>query len=812
MTSLKDSPHQPGRPLPSAHFAEDVTTVHSSPDRPDANAGTNVAPAHRGGEGPSTLFRRRPAQPSDLPTAEKDDHDKASEETYTSGKEKQGKSLLHRLHLDRTPTTLAWVKPTFTSWARLKPVVRSALIAWIMLLLMVINPAERTLGNASFLVLVFAFIQPAELPLSGVIEREVFMLVIGLICWAWSCLAIKIAHAARKEKLSAAEVSSVAVLDGQYIEKGPAVVCAIFLAFGAAACLYLKIRFGPSPFLFASIIGCIHLDIVLTSAHLYPYSYYMLGKAIMIPLAVKSAVTLIISCLVFPKSVNSLFVDRAVMVLTPLRTALEDQLQQFQGSPLDPNFDFLKTRNTIGQSERAIPLLSGASRLLSREISFGLANGNDLRKIEQLVKGILAPANGFSQYFALIQNDLQCAHFPQSKSAPPTRPPSPSRTPRPSRPATPPHQSSEAVSLHHHHGEEPRGRATGSGSQTPRTPRGEESLHEKGLRKSHFAEGSQVPHHHRLTQLLHKVQLHSHLRHSPRRADSPSRSSFFGHAEPPPVGTFDFLRFAELEERLHTKDSNWITERIFHTLGEGSANILRTNAMAVDHIVNWLKSLNSQRYKLFIARFTGKQPRIGSSRPTLEVIDEVEAALAHFRTQERLTLIDPFKEALLQPGKGLPHRYLFQAWVHHHTSLVFTDRLLELLRMVDVLERERSRGQLWFPSWPRMLRLEAWKTQEEGSDDHETASLHDPEVSDQAPSDEWYRRSFGMGGAVPRDPDALEPDGPLQMLGKRVHELFHRLVSGNLLFAVKAASLTGLISLPFFLRSSAAWVYLNRGK
>ena len=133
---------------------------------------------------------------------------------------------------------VAWVVPVLRDWAKMKPVLRSALAAWLCMLCMIIRPIEVALGTASFLILVGIFIQPCELPFVAIIEREFFTLL-----------------------LTAELVQQEIVYSGGYIEAGPTAICTVFLAVGVAALLYLKVKFGPSPFLFASILGCISLDI-----------------------------------------------------------------------------------------------------------------------------------------------------------------------------------------------------------------------------------------------------------------------------------------------------------------------------------------------------------------------------------------------------------------------------------------------------------------------------------------------------------------------------------------------------------------------
>lgn len=102
---------------------------------------------------------------------------------------------------------------------------------------MVIPAIEARLGNASFLILLSAFIQPAEIPLVAVIERELFTLGLQLLAWAWSCLGIKLASLARSRILSPSDVPLASVFSGEYVEAGPSVICGAFLSIGAGACV-----------------------------------------------------------------------------------------------------------------------------------------------------------------------------------------------------------------------------------------------------------------------------------------------------------------------------------------------------------------------------------------------------------------------------------------------------------------------------------------------------------------------------------------------------------------------------------------------
>lgn len=730
------------------------------------------------------MRRRHGGKQSDTSTS---DEKRSDGDISDKGKEHRPqtwKRRLEELGIWSLVPQVAWIAIPFQSWARFKPVLRSAIVAWLVAFFMVISPIERNLGNASFLVLVIALLQPAELPLMGLIEREAFLLLFCLAAWAWACIAIKIADAARSTRLLPSEVNLQLVYEGAYVEAAPSIVCCLFLGTGSAFFLYLKMRYGASPFIFSAIIACLTVDIILTTAHLFPYPNYLIGQSILKPMALKSAVTIVVGATFFPKSVNSLFVDRVVLVLKPLQQALRSQEEQFKSSPLDPEFDFLKTRNIVGQSERAVPLVTGASRLLSRELSFGLAGGKDLATVERLVKALVAPANGWSQYFAVIENDLRSGHFYQPErgraSAPPTRPTSRAPTPLPSRPPSPDgereqsHTYSPAESVHGGHG-------------------------------SHGVHGGRLGA--LLAHLPHRRSFHGD--HSNPPSPAPSRHHHHHHHHhATPVGTWESLRFAQLEERLHTKSADSTTDHVFTVLGSSSAGIMAANAAAIDFVVNWLGTLNAHRYDLFMARFTGRKARTvmqerGSwIKSTAEAIAELESALQQFKTRDRLEVVALFKAAVDQHRgeKPLPHRYLFQAFVHQHTSIVFAERMIALLQKINDLERTRMVGRLWFPSLPSIFKLDTWFN----SDDLSGKNEGFEEDGENHREEEWYEEQ-GLGGASPRDPDSMEPTTLLQQWGTTAHIWVERLFSGNLLFAVKVATLSGLLSLPFYFRSTAGF-------
>ncbi|EPQ28128.1 uncharacterized protein PFL1_06939 [Pseudozyma flocculosa PF-1] len=868
--------HHHHRQQPQQHGVD----VRTSP----ATAATSSDSSSNSNEKTGESRRQRPPPP-----------DAAAEEGSTAAQPRSPpriRRILAALHLDRPPPQLAWIPSTLT-WPKLKPVIRSSIIAWICMVLMLIYDSEVALGTASFLVLISAFIQTAELPYVAVMERELVSLAMVCGAWAYTLIPIAIAHAVRTNKLSPAQANPAAIYQAEYVEASPSVVCAVFLAFGSAFFLYVKVRFGPSPFLFGTIFSCILLNISLTYAPLYPYPVYTFGRSIAVPLAVKWAVTIVVYSVCFPKSVNSQFVDRLVAVLRPLQRAAADQVDLFERSPLDSEFDFELVRTLLNQAEGGLMPLSMSSRLLTREISFGRASGEDLKAFETLTRALITPADGWSFYFSSIRADIETAHFP--KTPLPSRLATPAMTPA----ATPrgsqdtPRMRSSRASLTADAG----GGGGGSGAgpdhhgasasavaaamrhldERPSVAPGEEGLSRRFRRMHsglHVSSRSSSP-----RRWFQSSDSHHHHHHGSHGSHNGHHNGHHGHGsifhglvhrqEAVPVAVWESIRFGNIETHLHTTAANPTTELFAHLILESSRELLQANAEGIGYLVDRLEALNRRRFAMLRDRFTRSRTSLmleGEKRAqeTAATVQRLEAALESFRSDARFRVLDPYREALgdvgaddvldeldLRAGPGeisrIHHRYLYQAWLHQFHTMSFSTKLLALLRAFERIDRERPSARLWGPSWFRLFHLDSWRDIGSASGDPEMEE-EDPEAvpimerereqerraaAGGAGGDSRPARSasslaaatgthtgaeqaatgsaFDLGHTRRRDPDALDPEGTLQILGQRLYFGVARLFQGHLLFGVKAAVLIALVSLPAYMRSSAAWVYRNRG-
>lgn len=178
------------------------------------------------------------------------------------------KSKTWRDKLPPVPATFAWVVPRL-NWKGFRPVLRASISAWCGLILMMGTKSEAWLGQASFLVLVVATINPANAPIATALELTFFQVTIVAAAWGWVCLGLLIAHAARTDFVgytaanyltlsgiaapyAAQGLSGTAlttavqesIFHGYFLEARSSAVSAVFLGTGAGFLLWLRGHLG----------------------------------------------------------------------------------------------------------------------------------------------------------------------------------------------------------------------------------------------------------------------------------------------------------------------------------------------------------------------------------------------------------------------------------------------------------------------------------------------------------------------------------------------------------------------------------------
>ncbi|GAA6020046.1 hypothetical protein JCM10207_006768 [Rhodosporidiobolus poonsookiae] len=378
-------------------------------------------------------------------------------------------------HLPPLPGFMEWIPPHM-NWKGWRPVIRSSVAAWCGLILMLCGPSERMLGQASFLVLIVATICPAALPIASQLEQTFFQFLLVSASWAYGCLALAIAHAARTQfkwtqaqfatqaaarfeapGVSAAEVQSqvqLSIFHGDYLEPASSVVCAIFLGAGCGFLLWLRGFLGPGPALFGVIFAIILQVIMLTTGVMFPYAYYSIGLIFYIPFCCQQAINLACTFLIFPETLAHQFSDRLIATLTPLQKVIADQKPLLETNPRTSDWLRFKTlRAGTNAAIGGVALLGLAESNLTREVSFARVNGKDLQKVLQATRILTARTTGFPHFYELLEKHLH-RDKSDAKGGPVaddlvihigrSRPPSPDHTPGSSRRASPTRERRES--------------------------------------------------------------------------------------------------------------------------------------------------------------------------------------------------------------------------------------------------------------------------------------------------------------------------------------------------------------------------------
>ena len=203
-----------------------------------------------------------------------------------------------------------------------------------------------------------------------------------------------------------------------------------------------------------------------------------------------------------------------------------------------------------------------SSRLLTREVSFGHANGADLKQLEILTRKLIPTCDGMSHYFAMVKQDVSHEHFPKTPIASrmntprSSRPGTPVHSRPPTRPPSPSHDANleeKRVSL-----EEPRH------DVRPSSHRSLSSVLLSRDRSGQPTPGAGAGHQHH--SLFHNI-MHRHSRtHSPDSSATSLHNRINGYfnvrADAAPVGMWESLRYAEVEAHIHPESADVHSEEM----------------------------------------------------------------------------------------------------------------------------------------------------------------------------------------------------------------------------------------------------------
>lgn len=713
--------------------------------------------------------------PSDATRGESVQAPKCKEEPSSGSTSNSGKRP-ERLSL-KLPRRLQWVSANWT-WSKWKPALRSAVSAWVCLIIFVIPTMENVLGQASFLILIASFLSAPSDPFVAVIERECIILLLVGLGWAWLCLALKLADLART--IHVINPTTTSVVSGQYLQTAPNIIIAVFFFFGSVFYMYVKARQGPGPFLLACILGCIGMDILFATGVLYPYPYYSLGKIIMVPLAFHSAVALSTSILVFPSSISSLFTARLQGVLLSLADAIKEHREHLVADVTSPSFSAAPITAAVDKAEGVLGQLAAACRLLKLDVIYCRIAPTDYGEMHQLARRLVIVANGLGVYYTLI--DPTRERFPVTPAQ--SNPGTPSvNTPAPSRPSSPDLSR-------------PHTREGTSGDVTHKRSRRPGSAQLSCNSSPHLFHRHSYKHspHHSHHGILHNSLLHLAAPRIPRTESA--------------VGVFESYRYLNLEATRfsHPESERYIASST-QLLNASCHDLLIICEVILRESCEWLAHIREHRFDFWVNPEEKDRIRNDRVQKFEGLLRKLSQELDEFTVKKRLLVLEPYRRMFDSDSDrdGVPpHRYLFHCYVYQYHLMRFASTLQGLLEENIRLDRQRKHPKFWFPSL-KLSKFAFWSTGEppedaDGNDDENPETI--PGIALSGATD--------LGRAVRRDPDALPPRNALEAVAGHLYRMIAGLGGGNALFAIKGGVLSVILMLPVLLKSSAEFAYMEK--
>ncbi|KAK2467251.1 hypothetical protein APHAL10511_000800 [Amanita phalloides] len=675
----------------------------------------------------------------------------------------------------RLPQSLQWMPANFTR-DKLKPVVRCAVSAWVAVVLFVIPSVNKFIGPSAFFIMVASIMSPPSDPFMFVLERELLLLLFSSFAWAWSCMGIFFASLVRH---NTAKVSLAAAVTGKFLETAPTIIISVWIFLGSAALLYVRARQGPGPYFFTVVLACMTLDAAMQTGLLFPAPDYLVGRSVMIALSFHSAVALLSSIFIFPKSISSQFINRLQHVLSPLASALELHQKLLNTPHISAELTSLSTQTNLitGKAEDALVPLSASARLLKDDLIYSRFAPYDFICIQEHLARLIGRATGMAMYFTFI--DPMRDKFAMTPM--PSLPPSPMITPMPSRSPSP----------ERHTRREDARRMVRQSSDGPPSPPHSPALSRSPSRFSHSHSYSHNPH----SQHIHYKLLHL------------KRSARHEHA----VGIFELQKYLNLEAtHLHTPLADMYACRTLKLLHESCDELLTTSREAIMTTHRWLGGVFHGRFRFWHSAERKRSERQRRVNELKLVRDRLWLELECFRRNKRHVVLDPYKNVFdsnleeqdVDPDhRAPPHRYLFYCYVYQYHLMQFGDLSLKMLDNIIGLEEKRHKESIWTPA-KHLFRWSVKAISEKVEKDYE----EDPDCIEgiETCDDSFWTRPQR------RDPDALPPSNVFERVSDCVYQVTASVCNGNLLYAVKAGVLTVLLFFPCFFQKTAPSAYRER--
>ncbi|KAF9011593.1 hypothetical protein BDZ89DRAFT_1077624 [Hymenopellis radicata] len=307
------------------------------------------------------------------------------------------------------------LRAIFKNERQVKTWLRCCVSLAVSLIFLTATDTDNLLGLDAFFAGLLSVVLPPSVAIS-VFMMAASTLIVGMcLGWAWACAATASAISARDQALLSQQMQDfqaslvdgvstqvqlhMAVFHGKFLDPRSSAVYGAFLFIGTFFMGTIN-AFRPKLALL-TIFGTLILDVQCSYAPGYPTAQYTIAKSILIPSGFYIAIALMCLLLIFPESLNNVW-------LYPIHDILNLQVESLSIDPGDKEgFAALFQR---GEVARAMLVggyegLQGQIALIDLEPSVGRLAAHDLKEINKELRGLTIRISGMHTFLNAV-NDM----------------------------------------------------------------------------------------------------------------------------------------------------------------------------------------------------------------------------------------------------------------------------------------------------------------------------------------------------------------------------------------------------------------------
>ncbi|KAI0764943.1 hypothetical protein C8Q74DRAFT_1430417 [Fomes fomentarius] len=263
------------------------------------------------------------------------------------------------------------------------------------------------------------------------------------------------------------------------------------------------------------------------------------------------------------------------------------------------------------------------------------------------------------------------------------------------------------------------------------------------------------------------------------------------------VGDSFLLRQFREHNTIVEAENNVRLVDILPALREATAEVRATGVEVLAAIQALIVTVNTKRYKRGSAEQDARLVELDKK------LSALRTAMGDFKSDRRFLILQPYQYLFEQADAGVvknvPLRSLYLSFVFASNLTTTCNAIISLAENVNHTAAKRTKAKLWFPKGLRaigkLLRSPLGAGQSAAGEDSQ------PEQTVESEDTKNYKL----------DPDSRPPKNAMQRVANIIHKLYKWTKTPEALFTFRYVFLTIALWIPQVVKSSAHFVYAQRG-